>query len=127
MTRTQKFFLVVAGLLLLIAAQLGALGAHAFDDTLTPRQISNWQLAVQYQMVHALGMVLVCWLVDKFPTAGIFPAAGWLLLLGTLLFCGSIYISSFIGRGFISALAPFGGVSFMLAWLLVAVGVWRQR
>lgn len=126
MTRTQKLFLILAGLLLMVAAQLGALGAHAFDDTLTAKQISNWQLAVQYQMVHALGVILVCWLIDRFPTAGIFPLAGWLFLLGILLFCGSIYTSSFIGRGFISSLAPFGGSSFMLAWLLVAIGAWRQ-
>jgi len=126
MTRTQKAFLILSGLLLMIAAQLGALGSHAFNDTLTPQQITNWQLAVQYQMVHALGVVVICWLTDKFPTAGIFVIAGWLMLLGIVLFCGSIYISSFIGKGFISALAPFGGSSLMLAWLLIAIGVWRQ-
>lgn len=126
MIRTQKFFMVTACLLLLIAAQLGALGSHAFNEVLTPQQIVNWQLAVQYQMVHAIGMLLVAWLIDRFPTAMIFRIAGWLLFVGILLFCGSIYISSFIGKGFISALAPFGGSSFMLAWLLMALGIWRN-
>lgn len=126
MTRTQKSLLVIAGLLLLVAVQLGALGAHAFNDRLTSQQINNWQLAVQYQMVHAIGIILICWLMDKFPTAAIFKIAAWIMLLGILLFCGSIYISSFIGKGFISALAPYGGSSMMLAWLLVAIGVWKQ-
>jgi len=126
MTRNQKFLLIAGSLLLLTAAQLGALGAHAFDERLTPRQIDNWQLAVQYQMIHALGMLLVCWLIDKFPTAAIFSIAGYLFLLGCFLFSGSIYYSSFNGPGFISALAPFGGSSFMLAWLLIAIGVWRN-
>ncbi len=126
MTGQQKLFLIVGSLLLLTATQLGALGSHAFDDVLTARQINNWQLAVQYQMVHALGMLFVCWLIDRFPTAGIFPLAGWLFLIGCVLFSGSIYYSSLNGPGFISSLAPFGGSSFMLAWLLIAIGIWRN-
>ncbi|MBT8423173.1 MAG: DUF423 domain-containing protein [Gammaproteobacteria bacterium] len=126
MNRTQKTLLVIASLLLLVAVQLGALGAHAFNDRFTPQQISNWQLAVQYQMVHALGIMLACWLIGKFPTAAIFSLAAWIMLLGILLFCGSIYISSFVGKGFISALAPYGGISMMIAWLLIATGVFKQ-
>ena len=56
MQTTARVFTVSACLLLLTGVQLGALGAHALTNILTPAQINSWELAVLYQMVHSLGL-----------------------------------------------------------------------
>jgi uncharacterized membrane protein YgdD (TMEM256/DUF423 family) len=48
-------------------------------------------------------------------------AARWLFLGATSLFCGTLYLKALLGWDAAVRLAPFGGVCFMLGWLLVAV------
>lgn len=124
MQRSAKVFLVAACLLLLTGVQLGAVGAHALDAVLTPQKINSWELAVQYQLVHALGLILLVVLMERFPGA-LLRWAATLMLLGIFLFSGSIYASA-LGADVAAQIAPFGGMSFMLAWLLVAVAVFRS-
>jgi uncharacterized membrane protein YgdD (TMEM256/DUF423 family) len=125
MTRSSKFFLTAACLLLLTGVQLGALGAHALNDVLTPQKLTSWGLAVQYQLVHGLGLILLVLLWDKLPASKLLLWAASLMLLGVFLFSGSIYTSA-IGLDMASQIAPLGGGSFMLAWLLVAIAVLRS-
>jgi uncharacterized membrane protein YgdD (TMEM256/DUF423 family) len=46
--------------------------------------------------------------------------------VGVALFCGSIYIVTFGAARGVLALAPYGGVALMAAWLAFAIGVWRR-
>jgi uncharacterized membrane protein YgdD (TMEM256/DUF423 family) len=46
------------------------------------------------------------------------------MLAGTVLFCGSIYARALGASPGIVAVAPYGGVAFMVAWLAVAASVW---
>ena len=48
-------------------------------------------------------------------------------MAGMLLFCGSIYAATFGAPRGVLALAPYGGVALMVAWLTFAAGVWRGR
>ena len=118
--------MISAGLLLLSGVQLGALGAHALSDILTPQKQNSWELAVQYQLVHALGLILITLLMDKLVGSKLLGWAGGLMLVGIFLFSGSIYVSALGGPAFSSQIAPFGGGSFMVAWLLVAIAAWRH-
>jgi len=127
MSRASKIQLISAAVLLLAGVQLGALGAHALDDRLTPRQINNWQLAVQYQLVHALGIMLIIVLREKLINSALLVWAGWSMLAGIILFSGSIYLGSLGTVGFAGQTAPLGGLAFMLAWLLVGMAAMRHR
>jgi uncharacterized membrane protein YgdD (TMEM256/DUF423 family) len=118
--------MIVACLLLLTGVQLGALGAHALTDVLTPTQQNSWQLAVQYQLVHSLGLILISLLALKFGTPTLMTWSASLMLAGIFLFSGSIYMSA-LGFSIAAQIAPFGGTSFMLAWLLLAIAVYRCR
>ena len=119
----NKLFLVAACLLLLSGVQLGALGAHALTDRLTPQKINSWELAVQYQLVHSLGLIAIVLLRDKLRSA-LLQWAGLIMLSGIFLFSGSIYLSA-LGIPAFSQIAPLGGISFMVAWLLVAIAIFR--
>jgi uncharacterized membrane protein YgdD (TMEM256/DUF423 family) len=125
MRKTSTILLVAACLLLLSGVILGALGSHALDDILTPQKRNSWELAVQYQLVHGLGMIMIGMLYQQY-VEPLLRYAGGLMLLGVLVFSGSIYASALIAPGF-SQTAPYGGSCLMLGWLLVAIAVVRIR
>jgi len=112
---------IAAGaLLMLLGVVLGAFGAHALQQLLTPKQLASYQTGVHYQMLHAIGLVLVG-LVAR--TMGEGNALRWsarLMLAGVLFFSGSIYLMTAGAPRWLGAVTPVGGVSFMVAWALLA-------
>ena len=120
-------FLAVGGLNAAIAVALGAAGTHALKDLLASTDPAGWfALAQQYHQYHALGLILVGFAAERFPASRWFSWAGWLMLAGIFLFSGSLYLLSLFGIHAVHALIPFGGLSFIVAWLLFAVGVLRR-
>jgi uncharacterized membrane protein YgdD (TMEM256/DUF423 family) len=104
---------------------LGAFGAHALRDSLTPRQLETWQTAVSYQMTHALALLAVFLLMRHGLSTGVdagiaLKIAGWAFLLGVLLFSGSLYALCFGAPGVFGPITPLGGVSFIIGWIALA-------
>jgi len=111
----------VASILLALAVVLGAFGAHALRDRLDAYSMSVWEKAVFYHFIHALGMLIVSFL----PKTGTFPetSTGWvcgLLLAGVAIFSGSLYVLAVTGNRMLGAITPIGGLSFIVAWLMLA-------
>jgi uncharacterized membrane protein YgdD (TMEM256/DUF423 family) len=89
--------------------------------------IGVYEKAVIYHFFHALGMLTVPLLVR----AGLIsePAGnwtGWLLLTGIVLFSGSLYVLAITGMRMLGAITPFGGISFIAAWLVLAICALRS-
>ncbi len=126
MRNTTTWLTVTACLLLLTAVILGALGSHALADILTPEKQASWGLAVQYQMIHSLGMILIAVLYQQY-VQPLLRWAGGLMLVGIILFSGSIYATALGAPAGLGLIAPYGGSSFMLGWLLVAIAILRIR
>jgi uncharacterized membrane protein YgdD (TMEM256/DUF423 family) len=116
-----SLFIFVGSLLAALAVGLGALGAHALKPHLTPQQLETFHTAVQYQMIHAIGLVLAGLLILHGPSR-LFEFAGWTFLAGMLLFSGCLYAWLATGIRFLVHLVPLGGVAFIAAWLLLAIG-----
>ena len=104
----------VAAVLLALAVAIGAFGAHGLRGKIDDYSMSIYERAVFYHFVHALGLLFVS-LMPRPPAA-----AGWLLVAGILLFSGSLYLLAVTGVRTLGAVTPFGGVSFIAAWLLLA-------
>jgi uncharacterized membrane protein YgdD (TMEM256/DUF423 family) len=51
------------------------------------------------------------------------PAAGWLFVLGTILFAGSLYALTLTGNRKLGAITPLGGLAFLAGWICLIVGV----
>ena len=112
MVKNEWGWRLVAGISGFLALVMGAIGAHALADA---RAASLVESASLYQLIHA-GVLL--WLSSR---DGIWSAgARWLFLAGTVLFCGTIYLKNLAGWENATILAPIGGTSFMLGWLLIA-------
>jgi uncharacterized membrane protein YgdD (TMEM256/DUF423 family) len=111
---------------LALAVMLGAFGAHALRTRLDAYSMSIWERAVFYHFVHMLGLLVV----PLFERAGTISRAArtwvcWLLLAGVVLFCGSLYVLALTGVRTLGVVTPFGGLSFIAAWLVLAVALLR--
>ena len=115
-----RWCVLAASLALAAAVALGAFGAHAFKARLAPESFAVYQTAVQYHFWHALGLLGVGMLMAQWPTAHGLVWAAWLLIVGLLLFSGSLYLLALTGERWLGALTPIGGVAFVAAWLVLA-------
>lgn len=85
--------------------------------------LAVWQTAVQYHAWHALGLLAV----GLCAPSGWSKAAGYLLVLGIVLFSGSLYALALGAPRALGAATPFGGMAFIFGWLAFAAGVIFSR
>jgi uncharacterized membrane protein YgdD (TMEM256/DUF423 family) len=113
--------IVLGTLLAALAVGLGALGAHALKGQLFAEQLATFHTAVQYQMYHAIGIVLAG-LLGLHQRSWWFAGAAWMMLAGIVLFSGFLYAWLATGRTFFVYPVPVGGIAFMVGWVLMAKG-----
>ena len=82
---------------------------------------------MRYLMYHALALVGVAWATARWPGMRLPVIAGWLMIAGIVLFSGSLMLLALSGTGWLGAVAPLGGVAFILGWLCLALAAWRAR
>ena len=112
---------IIAGL----GVAAGAFGAHALKEILDAPMLQVFETATRYVMYHAFGLCIVSWAIDRYPEQRL-ENSGWLFLIGILLFSGSLYVVSLAGIRWVGAVTPIGGLAFMVGWLLLGWGVWRD-
>lgn len=122
-----RIFLVFGSLALLLAVAMGAFGAHLLKMRLTPEMMAVYETAVHYHFYHALGLLAVGLLALHVPAAALLGWAGGLMAGGLILFCGSLYTLSLSDVRGLGMITPVGGLAFIMAWLLLAVAVWRAK
>jgi len=99
----------------LIAVAAGAFGAHALRLRLPADRLLIFETGARYQMYHALALIAVAWVMARWP--GVWgERAGWLFVVGTVLFSGSLYALALSGVRWLGAITPFGGVAFLAGW-----------
>ncbi len=99
----------------LIAVITGAFAAHALKSKLSPDMFQVFEVAVRYQMYHALGLIAVAWASTQW-SSQLVTAAGWLFVAGIVIFSGSLYILSLTGVRWLGAITPIGGAAFIIGW-----------
>lgn len=113
----------------LISVAAGAFGAHGLKARLAPELLQVFETGARYQLVHALLLCLVGVLGGHLGksggASGLLGACGGLLVAGTVLFCGSLYVLALTGQRWFGAITPIGGLCFMAAWALLAYGALR--
>jgi len=118
---SPKFILLIGSILGFLSVALGAFGAHAFKDfLLASNRLDTYETAVQYQMYHALALVLVAVLAFVLPKSD-FSWIVYCFLFGVIIFSGSLYLLCATGLKWLGAVTPLGGLAFLGGWILLAV------
>ena len=130
MSKNTHFYLCAGVIFSLFSVIFGAFGAHALKAKISADMMAVFETAVQYQMFHALALILLGLLLHAFANTGQqikrFKLAGNLFLIGLVLFCGSLYVLSISGVKILGAITPLGGLAFILGWLILLIALTKN-
>lgn len=115
----DRLFMIAGSASAFVGVAAGAFGAHGLKGKLTPDALQVFETGVRYQMYHAFALFVVAWAQTRYEGAAL-NAGGWLFIVGTILFSGSLYLLSLTGARWFGAITPFGGVAFLAGWLCLA-------
>ena len=115
----DRVFFAIGALSALVGVTAGAFGTHGLKGRVDPDLLVTFEVAVRYQMYHALGLVACAWAYTRWPVTSV-TLAGWTFVVGTVLFSGSLYALSLTGTKWLGAVTPFGGVAFIVGWVALA-------
>jgi uncharacterized membrane protein YgdD (TMEM256/DUF423 family) len=123
--------MLLAGINGFLSVALGAFGAHGLKKMMATvadgaQRLEWWETAARYQMYHALALGLLAFMATRVQWAGI-STAGWLMLAGILLFCGSLYVMTLTGLKVLGAITPLGGVAFLAGWVMLIIAALRVK
>ena len=121
-----KFYLVLGSINAMLVVIIGAFGAHGLKDRLTAENMAVFQTGVQYHFYHAVGLILLGLIALQIPISPYLRWSAWLMLMGIVLFSGSLYALSITNIRWLGMITPFGGMAFILAWLMLAIGIMRS-
>lgn len=105
---------------------LGAFAAHTLKGRLTPELLATLETGVKYQTYHALALLIVALVPARRYASTLLTVSGWLFVLGTLLFSGSLYLLTLGGIEWLGAITPVGGTALIIGWFcLAAAAFWN--
>lgn len=123
----MKFFLIAGAVNALLSVAFGAFGAHMLEGRVADKYLDTWQTAVQYQMFHSIGLMVVAVLMSTtlLGPLGSLSWAGYLMLAGIVIFSGSLYVLSLTGISILGAITPIGGVAFIAGWIMLIIAAMK--
>ena len=120
-------FALLGSALMFLGVGAGAFGAHGlssyFAQYIDLRGI--YETAVRYHLIHALALFISAWLADRWPGA-LTTWAGWLFVVGILLFSGTLYLLVLTRLRWLGAITPIGGLAFLAGWACLFMAAWRS-
>jgi uncharacterized membrane protein YgdD (TMEM256/DUF423 family) len=99
---------------------MGAFGAHGLRGQRAPELLAALQTGVQYLFWHALALLLIAELWRRSPESSPLRWSALAMAAGIVLFSGSLFVLVLTEQRWLGMVTPFGGVSFMVGWLLLA-------
>lgn len=127
--------IAASGLIGMLAVLIGAFGAHglpefliqqhAMDEATLAKRLDQFDVGVLYHLVHAAALLGLCG-VPGLSRRTIAWVAGT-MILGIVLFSGSLYVLVATNTPWLGAITPLGGTSWIVAWSLLAIAAWRAR
>lgn len=121
-----------------LAVALGAFAAHGLDKIfvekyagqtrvvagetvpLARKFLNDFKTGAEYQMFHSLALLAVGLMASRRQSRRV-AIAGAAFTVGILLFSGSLYILTLTGVTKWGMVTPFGGVAFLIGWLVLAI------
>lgn len=121
----MRNFFIVGGLFCVLAVGLGAFGAHGLKAQLGTYGLELWEKGTYYQMTHSIAIIISTLAAYLFQTKRYFLIANCFFTIGIFCFSGSLYTIALTNIKMFGMIAPIGGTSFMIAWLLFLIGCFK--
>ena len=123
MQNKTKNILISGCILSALAVAIGAFGAHGLKELLASNgKTEVFETGVKYHFYHGLALLLIG--LITFHVQNKWIIRSWYMILsGTVIFSGSLYILSISGIGILGAVTPFGGVLLISGWVSFAWGI----
>lgn len=123
-----RLVLILSALWCAASVAAGAFGAHALASRLTPERLELWRTAALYLMFSGLGG-FASGLVRLSLNSSVGPAqtdlSGTALLLGGVIFSGTVFALALGSPRWFGAITPIGGALLILGFVTLAV--WLVR
>lgn len=114
------FACVTAAISVLTAAYV------AHQPSLEESALRSLQSALQLQQFHALALLLTVWVVpENLSRSRLLAAAGF--VTGLLCFSFNIELRHLAGVELFRSLTPYGGMAFVLGWLVLAISIFIEK
>ena len=117
--------LAIAGALIALATALGAFGAHALKGAVSPDRLQVYETAVRYHFVHSLGLLAIGILLRSMD-GELLRWSALLVLIGIILFSGSLYVLTLGAPRVFGVITPVGGLALIGGWILFTMTVLRR-
>jgi len=126
----ERKIILTAAFFGVLAIILGAFGAHALKEILTPEQLASFETGVRYQMYHAFFLFFVA--SRKELSLKALNVIYNLVLAGVIFFSGSIYLLTtknvtHIDFKIIGFVTPIGGLLLIFAWLVLFATFFKKK
>lgn len=118
-----KKLMALAALMLAAGVALGAFAAHGLKSRVSPDMLAVFRTAVDYHVWHSLGLLFIGLLIHL-TRMRLMPCA-ILLVVGVILFSGSLYTLALTGMTQLGMITPLGGIALIAGWLWLAVQLLR--
>ena len=123
----NKNILLAGSILGLLTVVIGAFGAHALEVILKQNgRVETFETAVRYQGLHALALLILGCLSDRI-NMKLINYAAWSMVIGVLIFSGSLYVLSMTNITILGAITPFGGLGMIIGWVLLIIGIYKYE
>ena len=120
----MKGYIVTASLFAALAILFGAFGSHALKERLSAQSLEVYDIATRYLMFHALGIFLIALLGFQLPKE-LFEIPVTIMIVGTFIFSGSLYLIAILDFKKLGMVTPIGGLLLIVSWLLLAYNTYK--
>ena len=121
----MRILLIIGSLLAALSVLLGAFGAHALKNRLSIEDLAIFEIAVRYQMYHALGLLFMG-VASFYLTEKLVSIPAYFMTLGIIICSGSLLLLVFTNLRWLGAVTPIGGIFLVLGWIFLSVNLFRH-
>lgn len=123
MKTNQKKWLLIGALLGFLMVLFGAFAAHALKEFLDEAATRRFNLGVRYAAIHALAIMIGATVLPLAERPDRLLMALRSLLLGVVLFSGSLLLLALTGLKGFALFTPLGGLALLAGWGLFALSM----
>jgi uncharacterized membrane protein YgdD (TMEM256/DUF423 family) len=123
----HRSLLIAAGMCGFTGVLAGTFGAHGLKKSLAPDLLSIYETGVHYHLAHAIALLGVAIIAGLMPLSRAARVAGWCMVVGIVIFSGSLYALAISEEKRLGMITPFGGVAFLIGWASLSVAAIKMR